>query len=117
MNNDVRELVITDEFEEYYNSQPRNVQEKFDYVMHVMKSQRVVSTKFVKVLEKTEFYEMRVSLGNNEHRSIIFAVDGPNFMESKHILLLNSFLKKGTKQYKGEIQKARTIFKRVEEQQ
>ena len=39
-----------------------------------------------------------------------FAIDTQSFIESKRVLFLNSFLKKGTKQYKGEIEKARTIL-------
>jgi hypothetical protein len=31
-------------------------------------------------------------------------------MESKRVLFLNSFMKKGTKQYKGEIETARGIL-------
>ena len=39
-----------------------------------------------------------------------FAVESLSFMESKRVLFLNSFLKKGTKQYKGEIETARRIL-------
>ena len=35
---------------------------------------------------------------------------GLSFMESKRVLFLNSFIKKGTKQYKGEIETARGIL-------
>ena len=70
----------------------------------------MVNKKFVKNLEGTEFYEARISLGNNEHRTIVFAVDSVSFMESKQVLFLNSFLKKSTKQYKGEIETARQIL-------
>ena len=70
----------------------------------------MVNKKFVKNLEGTEFYEARISLGNNEHRTIVFAVDSVSFMESKQVLFLNSFLKKSTKQYKGEIEIARQIL-------
>jgi hypothetical protein len=39
-------------------------------------------------------------------------------MESKQVLFLNSFLKKGTKQYKGEIENARRILnKYIQEEQ
>ena len=74
------------------------------------KTQYVVNKKFVKNLEGTEFYEARVSVGNNEYRTIVFAVDSLSFMESKRVLFLNSFLKKDTKQYKGEIETARLIL-------
>lgn len=59
-----------------------------------------------------EFYEARVSIGNNEYRTIIFAIESLSFMESKRVLFLNSFLKKSTKQYKGEIEIARQIIKK-----
>jgi hypothetical protein len=72
----------------------------------------VVNKKFVKNLEGTEFYEARVSVGNNEYRTIIFAIESLSFMESKRVLFLNSFLKKSTKQYKGEIEIARQIIKK-----
>ena len=39
-----------------------------------------------------------------------FAIDSFSFIESKRVLFLNSFLKKSTKQYKGEIEKARQIL-------
>jgi hypothetical protein len=43
---------------------------------------------------------------------MLVAIDADNFMEAKRVLLLNSFLKKDTKQYKREIKKAEEIFKR-----
>lgn len=115
MDEKIRELLMTPEFEDYYNEQSENVKEKFKYVMHIMTSLRVVSTKFIKTLENTEFYEMRVSIGSNEHRSIIFTMDASNFMDSKRVILLNAFLKKNTKQYRSEIQKARRILSKLEE--
>ena len=50
------------------------------------------------------------SVGSNEHRTIVFAIDSQSFMECKRVLFLNSFLKKSTKQYKGEIETARQIM-------
>lgn len=111
----VRTILKTPEFQEFYDSQPAKVKEKIDYVLSVMVSQKVVSTKFVKLLENTEFYEMRVSLGNNEYRSIMFTIDSKNFIECKQAILLSGFVKKDTKQYKGEIEKARTIIKSLED--
>ena len=63
-------------------------------------------------IHSVEYDEARISVGNNEYRTIIFAVETPSFMESKRVLFLNSFLKKGTKQYKGEIEIARRILKK-----
>ena len=83
---------------------------KFDYVETIIKTQYVVNQKFVKSLEGTEFYEARVSVGTNEHRTIIFAIDSISFIESKRVFFLNSFLKKSTKQYKREVENARKIL-------
>lgn len=113
--NEIRTILKTTQFQEFYDSQPDKVKEKIDYVLGIMVSQKVVSTKFVKNLENTEFYEMRVSLGNNEYRSILLTLDSMNFMECKQAVLLNGFAKKSTKQYKGEIEKARTIVKSLED--
>lgn len=115
MQNDlIRELIFTEEFNEFLNSLPEKVKEKFEFVMLIMRTQKVVNNKFVKHLENTEFYEMRISVSSNEYRSIIFAVDGNSFMDSKYVLLLNGFLKKSTKQYKSEVTKARSIMKKME---
>lgn len=113
--NETRSLIKTTQFQEFYDSQPDKVKEKIDYVMAIMINQKVVSTKFVKRLENTEFYEMRVSLRNNEYRTILFTLDAQNFMECKQAILLNGFVKKDTKQYTAEIEKARTIIKSLEE--
>lgn len=44
-----------------------------------------------------------------------FAIDHDNFMESRTVLLLNSFLKKGTKQYKAEVKLAERIIEKYQE--
>lgn len=116
MNVTIREIVATEDFSEYYASLPKNVQAKYDYAIQIIATQKVVSIKFVKRLEKTDLYELRVSVGTNEHRTIMLAVDKANFIECTKVVLLNSFLKKSTKQYKAEIKKASDILKKLEEQ-
>ena len=110
MNEDVRETIHSKEYDEYYAGLDEKTKAKYDYVELIIKTQYVVSKKFVKNLEGTEFYEARISVGQNEYRTIIFAIDTLSFVESKHVFFLNSFLKKGTKQYKGEIETARRIL-------
>ena len=110
MNEDIRETYHSTKYDEYYASLDAKTQAKYDYVELIIKTQYVVNRKFVKNLEGTEFYEARISVGTNEYRTIIFAVDSISFMESKQVLFLNSFLKKSTKQYKGEIETARQIL-------
>lgn len=106
----IRETIHSKEYDEFYDSLDEKTKVKYDYVETIIKTQYVVNKKFVKNLEDTEFYEARISVGYNEYRTIIFAIDTRSFIESKRVFFLNSFLKKGTKQYKGEIEKARTIL-------
>lgn len=108
--NDVRETIHSLEYDEYYASLDEKTKAKFDYVEAIIKTQYVVNSKFVKNLEGTEFYEARVSVGTNEHSTIIFAIDSVSFIESKRVLFLNSFQKKDTKQYKREVENARQIL-------
>lgn len=107
----IRTATYTKEFGEYYNALPKKIREKYDYVFEIMLTRYVVSTKFVKRLEKTDFYEMRVSVGNNEHRTILFTIDADNFMECHRMVMLNSFVEKSSKQFSAEIKKAERILK------
>ena len=91
MNDDIRVTIHSLEYEEYYATLDEKTKAKFDYVETIIKTQYVVNKKFVKNLEGTEFYEARVSVGTNEHRTIIFAIDSVSFIESKRVLFLNSF--------------------------
>ena len=108
----IRHIIYSDEFEEYYASMNEQLKKKYDYALQIVKSQYVVSSKIVKSLENTDFYELRISISSNEYITILLAVDHDNFIQSKNVLLLNSFLKKDTKQYKAEIKKAQNIVKR-----
>ncbi|MCQ2189956.1 MAG: type II toxin-antitoxin system RelE/ParE family toxin [Paludibacteraceae bacterium] len=110
MEKDIRETYHSEEYDQYYENLDVKTKTKFDYMESIIRTQYVVNKKFVKKLDDTEFYEARVSVGTNEHRTVIFAIDSDSFMESKRVLFLNSFLKKDTKQYKREIEKARTIL-------
>ena len=111
----IREATYTKEFEEYYRHLSEKIREKYDYVFEIMFTKYVVSNKFVKRLEKTEFYEMRVSLGNNQYRTVLFTIDADNFMECTRMVMLNSFVEKSSKQYQSEIKKAQRLLKEWEE--
>ena len=60
---------------------------------------------------RTDLYEMRVSVGSNEYRTVLFAIDNSNVILSTKIILLNGFLKKSTKDYSKQIAKAERILK------
>ncbi len=109
----MRTLIRTVEFDEFFNSLPANVRNKVKYALNVISEIKVVSTKLVKKLVDTDFYELRISV-ENEYRVILFSIDHENLIEAEHILLLNGFLKKSTKDYKKEIMKAQQILKSLE---
>ena len=74
-----------------------------------------VSTKFVKHLQDTDLYEMRVSVGSNEYRTILFAIDKANAIKATQIILLNGFLKKSNKDYRKQIEIAQSILNDLEQ--
>ncbi len=106
----IRKVLKTEEFNNFFNSLDKRVQAKYDYSILILETQKIVSTKFVKKIQETEFFEVRVSTGTNEYRTMLIATDNINFMEATQVVLLNSFLKKDEKQYRQEIKKARTIL-------
>ena len=108
----MRTMIRSTEFDEFYNSLPANVQNKVKYAMNILADVKVVNTKLVKKLVDTDFYELRISVGN---RVILFTIDHENFIEAEQILLLNGFMKKSTKDYKKEIQKAEQILNSLQQ--
>lgn len=115
MDERIRQATYTKEFDEYYQSLPQKIKDKYDYVFEIMLTKYVVNRKFVKRLEKTEFYEMRVSVSNNEYRTVLFAIDADNFIECHRMVMLNSFIEKSSKQYAAEIKKAERLLKEWED--
>lgn len=105
----MRTLMRSAEFDEFYNSLPENVQNKVKYALNIIAEVKVVNTKLVKKLVEADFYELRISVGN-EYRVILFTIDQESFVEAEQILLLNGFMKKSTKDYKKELQKAQRIL-------
>lgn len=109
----IRNVYWTVEFAQFYNGLPDKVKDKFDYVLGIVKTERVISTKFVKHLENTDLYEMRVSIGSNEYRTIMFTMDNDNVMLATEITLLNAFIKKSTKDYQKQIKLAENILNKI----
>jgi len=62
----LRQLYFSDQFWAFYNLQSANVKLKFDYVISIVRTEKAITAKFVKHLENTDLYEMRVSVGYNE---------------------------------------------------
>lgn len=110
-----RQLIKTPEYSEFLESVNHKVQEKIDYVTDILIQSPVVNAKFVKKLENTDFYEMRLSVNGNEYRVILYPVDHPNIIQATQVTLLNGFMKKDTKDYKAQIAIANKIIKRLSE--
>ena len=110
-----RQLIKTPEYSEFLESVNHKVQEKIDYVTDILIQSPVVNAKFVKKLEKTDFYEMRLSVNGNEYRVLLYPVDHPNIIQATQVILLNGFMKKDTKDYKAKIAIANNIIKRLSE--
>lgn len=105
----MRTILRSAEFDEFYRSLSVNVQNKIKYAINIIAEIKVVNTKLVKKLVDTDFYELRISVGN-EYRVILFTIDSPSLIEAEQIILLNGFMKKSTKDYKKEIEKAEQII-------
>ncbi|MBQ8441813.1 MAG: type II toxin-antitoxin system RelE/ParE family toxin [Bacteroides sp.] len=71
-----------------------------------------IPTKFVKKLTNTDFYELRIT-AENEVRVILFTADNDNINLAKHVIFLNGFIKKSTKDYDKEITKAINILRNL----
>ncbi len=106
----MRKIVITEECLEFIDSQDERVKNKFFQLIEVMSEIKVVHPNFVKKLQNTQFYELRIKAGN-EYRVIIFAIDHLNFAECKKAVCLNGFIKKSTKDYKKALGKADYLLK------
>lgn len=110
----VRENIFSDSFFEFYNQLDDKVKEKFDKGINAITYTSVLNTNLVKKLVGTVFYELRIPVGTNQYRTILFAADNDNLILSKRIWFLNGFIKKSTKDYKKQIKIAERILKNSE---
>jgi hypothetical protein len=111
----MREIVIAQECLEFIDSQNERVKNKFFQLIEIIGEIKVVHSHFIKKLQNTQFYELRIKAGN-EIRIIIFAIDHLNFAECTKAICLYGFVKKGTKDYKKAIRQAESILSEYLEQ-
>lgn len=104
-----RELIFTTEFNDFLSKSSTRAKVKIGYLTNYLITEPVLAQKFVKKLVNTPFYELRVSV-DNEIRIILFSVGYDNINQAEQIILLNGFIKKGTKDYAKEIKKALNIL-------
>jgi len=105
----VRDIDITAECLEFIDNQNERVSMKFFHLLEIIGEIKVVNSNFIKKLQDTKFYELRIKAGN-EYRIIIFAIDHLNFTECKKAVLLNGFQKKSTKDYRKAIKQAEKLL-------
>ena len=113
-NKEIRIVHCTPQFDAFFEKLPPQVQNKFLYAVNVISRIYSIPTKFVKHLVNTDLYEFRISVGNNEYRTILFAIDHQNVIECKQLILLNVFLKKSNKDYLKQIALAERLLKDLE---
>lgn len=70
---------------------------------------KIINTNFVKKLQSTQFYELRIKAGN-EYRVVMFAIDHLNFAECEKVVCLSGFKKKSTKDYKKALKQAEQLL-------
>lgn len=105
-----RELIYSPEYIEFARQSSPRTQEKLRYATAILETVQTIPAKFVKKLTNTDFYELRISAGN-EIRVILFAADNDNINLATHLVFLNGFVKKSTKDYDKEITKAIHILR------
>ena len=88
-------------FVDFYLEQTTKVEEKIEFVFHIIKRVERVSKKFLSPMENTDgLFEIRVEYGSNIYR--IFCC----FDEGRLVVLFNAFQKKTQKTPQKEIEKA-----------
>lgn len=107
----MRKVQLTTECAEYIEMHSKEIEKKFKYSVQILSEQRVIHTKLAKKLIDTEFYELRISVGN-EHRFILFTTDNPSLIECEKIVLLTGFIKKNKKDYDKAIKMARKLIRK-----
>ncbi|MDO3696032.1 type II toxin-antitoxin system RelE/ParE family toxin [Wenyingzhuangia sp. chi5] len=105
----MREIDITEECLEFIDNQDKRVSLKFFQLLEVIGEVKVVNSNFLKKLQSTQFYELRIKAGN-EYRIVIFAIDHLNFAECNKAVCLYGFQKKSTKDYNKAIKQAERIL-------
>ena len=106
----LRQVILSPDYVAFEETQAPPVKTKLRYAISILESQPLLSTKFVKKLINTDFYELRISM-NNETRILVYAIDHANIMQARRLLLLNGFVKKGRADYGRAVQKALGIIR------
>lgn len=102
----MKRKIITygDYFFEFYNGLKKDLQEKVDYVLELVRSAERVPPKFFKHLEGTDgLFEIRIEYEGNVYRVFSF------FDEGNLVILINCFQKKTQKTPANELKLAEKL--------
>ena len=98
--------VYQNHFWDFYNDQKKEVQDKIDYVIGLVRTLQMIPERFFKHLEGTDgIFEMRIKVGSDIYRIFCF------FDQGQLIILLNGFQKKKDKTPRQEIIRAERFKK------
>lgn len=98
--------VYKNHFWDFYNSQPKKVQDRIDWTIGLVRGLRMVPKKYFDHMIGTDgIWEIRTQVGNNIYR--VFSC----FDEGNLVILLSGFQKKTQKTPKKEIEKAERLKK------
>ena len=104
--NQIREVIFYgDFFWEFYYKQSLKVRKKITWTIGLLKHLEIIPQQYLKHIEETDLYEIRVSLGNNIFRIFCF------FDRDRIVIVLNGFQKKTHKTPKTEIERALRLKK------
>ena len=99
-------VVFGNHFWDFYNKQPKKVQDKIDYGIDLVKTLEHVPKKYFAKMKGTDgLWEIRVKQSSNIYRIFCF------FDKGQLVILLNCFHKKIQKTPKNEIKKAEKLKK------
>ena len=105
----MRQIIVSQECENFINKSSNRVQTKFDYLLAIIAEHEIVSKNFVDKLTGSVFYELKIK-ADNQIRVIIFTIDNSNFQLAERVVLLNGFVKKSTKDYKKAVSEASKLL-------
>ncbi len=108
-----RERIIykTENYQKFCNTLENHVLRKIDYLETILRTEKIISSKVAKKLANTDLYELRILL-NNQYRVLFFTVDNKDLNQANELLFISGFIKKSTKDYKKEINKALKILEK-----
>jgi phage-related protein len=97
----IREVIFFgDHYRDFYKKQTLKVKQKINWTIGLLQYLEIIPEKYLKHVEETDLYEIRVSFGNNIFRIFCF------FDKNRLVIILNGFQKKTQKTPKTEIDRA-----------